>query len=268
MSVLKNIKVSLSSLNSKSLEETIYPKNRIKPLRAPGTTDGADWEPVEQKLAMILYKLKGLNVRNSDPLFKKLQEFTGRSTNSIKMKLGNYDSIANPEDPGLRNYQKSMEEVYEEYINVDDAVLLEKFDNLIKAEQKNIKVVENLECELTLKKPDNTLVYLGKSKADFDLSEEMILEDSFKTIDIDKNTHFNLKRKYELIATWFDGYKIEVAKATRTFFVQEKDDIPEPPPYSLITNFINLTTGEETDSYSYGDKIQIQISIRNRTERS
>ena len=38
-----------------------------------------------------------------------------------------------------------MEEVYEEYINVDDAVLLEKFDNLIKAEQKNIKVVENLE---------------------------------------------------------------------------------------------------------------------------
>ena len=51
---LKNIKVSLSSLNSKSLEETIYPKNRIKPLRAPGTTDGADWEPVEQKLAMIL----------------------------------------------------------------------------------------------------------------------------------------------------------------------------------------------------------------------
>ena len=51
-------------------------------------------------------------------------------------------------------------------------------------------------------------------------------------------------------------------------FVQEKDDIPEPPAYSLITNFINLTTGEETDSYSYGDKIQIQISIRNRTERS
>ena len=84
-------------------------------------------------------------------------------------------------------------EVYEEYINVDDAVLLEKFDNLIKAEQKNIKVVENLECELTLKKPDNTLVSLGKSKADFDLSEEMIMEDSFKTIDIDKNTHFDLK---------------------------------------------------------------------------
>ena len=160
-----------------------------------------------------------------------------------------------------------MEEVYEEYINVDDAVLLEKFDNLIKAEQKNIKVVENLECELTLKKPDNTLVSLGKSKADFDLSEEMIMEDSFKTIDIDKNTHFDLKRKYELIATWFDGYRIEVAKASRTFFVQEKDDIPEPPAYSLITNFINLTTGDETDSYSYGDKIQIQISIRNRTER-
>ena len=76
-----------------------------------------------------------------------------------------------------------------------------------------------------------------------------------------------MKRKYELIATWFDGYRIEVAKASRTFFVQEKDDIPEPPAYSLITNFINLTTGEETDSYSYGDKIQIQISIRNRTER-
>ena len=76
-----------------------------------------------------------------------------------------------------------------------------------------------------------------------------------------------MKRKYELIATWFDGYRIEVAKASRTFFVQEKDDIPEPPPFSLITNFINLTTGEETDSYSYGDKIEIQISIRNRTEK-
>ena len=75
-----------------------------------------------------------------------------------------------------------------------------------------------------------------------------------------------MKRKYELIATWFDGYRIEVAKASRTFFVQEKM-IFQNLLYSLITNFINLTTGEETDSYSYGDKIQIQISIRNRTER-
>ena len=82
-----------------------------------------------------------------------------------------------------------MDEVYEEFINVDDTVLLEKFDNLIEAEQKNIKVVENLECELTLKKPDNTLVSLGKSKADFDLSEEMIIEDSFKTIDVDNTSY-------------------------------------------------------------------------------
>ena len=45
---LKNIKVSLSSLNSKSLEETIYPKNRIKPLRA--LPDGADWEQLNKNL--------------------------------------------------------------------------------------------------------------------------------------------------------------------------------------------------------------------------
>ena len=91
---LKNISVSLTSLNDKSLKELIYPKNRIKPLRSPGTTDGTVWEEIEQRLAMILYKVKGHTVKNSDPLFKKLQEFTGRSNNSIKMKLSNYDSIA------------------------------------------------------------------------------------------------------------------------------------------------------------------------------
>ena len=37
-------------------------------------------------------------------------------------------------------------------------------------------------------------------------------------------------------------------------FAQEKDETPLPPPYSLVTKFINLTTGEG-DSYSYGDKI-------------
>ena len=36
------------------------------------------------------------------------------------------------------------------------------------------------------------------------------LEAKVIAIDVDKNTHFDLKRKYELIATWFDGYKIEV----------------------------------------------------------
>ena len=60
--------------------------------------------------------------------------------------------------------------------------------------------------------------------------------------------------------------KLKLQKLQELSFVQEKDETPLPPPYSLVTKFINLTTGEETDSYSYGDKIEIKIMVRNRTE--
>ena len=115
-----------------------------------------------------------------------------------------------------------MEEIYDEYINEKESDLLETFDKLIDKEQKNISILENLECKLMLKKPDNTLIPLGTSNHEFDLTEKRIEEDSFKTIDIDKKGHFDLKRKYELIATWYDGYKVEVAKASRTFCTRKR----------------------------------------------
>ena len=125
---------------------------------------------------------------------------------------------------------------------------------------------QEIECILELKKPDNTRINLGKSKSEFDLNEQSIGENTFESLTIDKNTNFDLKKKYELIATWLDAYGVEVASASRTFFVQEKDDSPQPKPYSLIAKFVNLTTDEETDFYSYGDKIKISLSIRNRTD--
>ena len=43
-----------------------------------------------------------------------------------------------------------MEEIYDEYINENESDLLEAFDKLIDKEQKNISILENLECKLML----------------------------------------------------------------------------------------------------------------------
>ena len=91
-----------------------------------------------------------------------------------------------------------------------------------------------------LKKPDNTLIPLGTSNHEFDLTEKRIEEDSFKTIDIDKKGHFDLKRKYELIATWYDGYKVEVAKASRTFLYKKKMRLLYLPHIALLQSLLTL----------------------------
>lgn len=262
---IENILITLSSTNNKSLREVIFHKNRIIPIRPSGTTKNARWEDIELRLAMIIYKLKGNNVSKGDPLFIKFLQFTGRTTGAIGLRLGNYEAIHNP-GTGLKNYPKEMETIYNEYINMDDSELVDIFETYIQDQQESMIEKQEIECILELKKPDNTRINLGKSKSEFDLNEQSIGENTFESLTIDKNTNFDLKKKYELIATWLDAYGVEVASASRTFFVQEKDDTPQPKPYSLIAKFVNLTTDEETDFYSYGDKIKISLSIRNRTD--
>ena len=262
---IENILITLSSTNNKSLREVIFHKNRIIPIRPSGTTKNARWEDIELRLAMIIYKLKGNNVSKGDPLYIKFLQFTGRTTGAIGLRLGNYEAIHNP-GTGLGNYSKEMETIYNEYINMDDSELVDIFETYIQEQQESMIEKQEIECILELKKPDNTRINLGKSKSEFDLNEQSIGENTFESLIIDKNTNFDLKKKYEFIATWLDAYGVEVASASRTFFVQEKDDTPQPKPYSLIAKFVNLTTDEETDFYSYGDKIKISLSIRNRTD--
>tara|TARA_B100002051_G_C16742469_1_gene645194 strand:- start:1932 stop:5030 length:3099 start_codon:yes stop_codon:yes gene_type:complete len=264
---IKDIEVTLGSKNEKSLKEIVFGADRPKPLRPPGTTKQTLWEDVELRLAMIIYKVRGHLVKKSDPLFNKFIQFTGRSPDSLTLRLANYDAVHRDNEPGtMDHYREDLVPVYEEYIEKDDAELLSLFTKLIEKAQKDIETAEELSCKLQINKPNNEKIELGVSKSPFDLNEKFIMEDSFDDLKIDKKTIFDLKKKYELIATWIDGYGVEVASARRVFYVQERPEEPTPSPYNLIVSFKNLTTDEETDSFSYKDKIRISMSIRNRTE--
>ena len=124
---------------------------------------------------------------------------------------------------------------------------------------------KKLLCNFKLKTPSGSLEELNNLKVEVGLKD---IKTTFKlpSLKIDKTKKFKEIGKYDLIAQWTDSKGKKLSRSTRSIFVEEISEVAPPPPFNIVTNITNLTTNEETNTFSFGDKIKIEVGIKNRTQ--
>lgn len=124
---------------------------------------------------------------------------------------------------------------------------------------------KKLLCNFKLKTPSGSVEELNNLKVEVGL-KDLNITCKLPSLKIDKTKKFKEIGKYDLIAQWTDSKGKKLSRSTRSIFVEEISEVAPPPPFNIVTSITNLTTNEETNTFSFGDKIKIEVGIKNRTQ--